>query len=762
MGSIVMTEIKVDNIVNVAGTGKPNFPVAPTHSSGSALSTINTYQYDTTTRVVTVVSDGGNKYAIDGVTTPTITLLRGVTYTFDVSDSSNSNHPLAFKNAGTSYTTGITSSGTAGTAGATVTFAVAADAPLTGLTYYCTVHGDGMGSSVTTSDPKNGAMLWDGEVKFYLDSEFKAVGTSGGSGGGGSSTNWNVSLSNVSYDSKSLSVSSQDSAPHDVATNDDGTKIYMIGNQNDTIYQYSLSTANDLSTASYDNVSLDVTSQGTPRGLVFSTDGTKMYMCEATNPDEIHQYDLSTAFDLSTASYNNVKFDIQNQIASATGIRFNNDGTRMYSCGPSNQNIYQWDLSTGFDISTASYNNGVYSGHLTQENNVMAICFSGDGTKMYIVGQQNDTIYQYGLSTAWDITTASYDNLSLSVNNQDGSPSGINFSRDGTKLFYVGYSNDQIHQYSTGVGSGGGSTPTYWGGDRAIYAGGYGGSLRRNDIAYLNMTTTNNSADFGDLTVGRNYVCAASSGTRVLIMGGMTGNTAETDANNVVDYITTATTGNATDFGNLDNYTYGGAGCGNTTRSFYVKGYQYINSGVVDTIQYFTPSTPGNATDFGDVGSGAGRYTAGCNSATRALIAGNDQSGTFPQNRIDYFAMDTAGNSTNFGNLAANVRNPSATSDETRAVWMSGYEGSSTTNRIQYVTIATTGNSTDFGDLTAAGSRYTDKGTSNNSRGLIMGAGSDGLSNEYITIQTTGNATDLSDITETNHLNGTAGSGAAS
>ena len=43
-----------------------------------------------------------------------------------------------------------------------------------------------------------------------------------------------------------------------------------------------------------------------------------------------------------------------------------------------------------------------------------------------------------------------------------------------------------------------------------------------------------------------------------------------------------------------------------------------------------------------------------------------------------------------------------------------------------------------------------------------MGAGSDGLSNEYITIQTTGNATDLSDITETNHLNGTAGSGAAS
>ena len=190
MGSIVMTEIKVDNIVNVAGTGKPNFPVAPTHSTGSALSTLNTYQYDTTTRVVTVVDDNGtNKFAIDGVTAPTITLLRGVTYTFDVSDSSVSTHPLAFKNGGTSYTTGITSSGTAGTTGATVTFAVAADAPLTGLTYYCTTHGDGMGSSVTTSDPKNGAMLWDGAVKFYIDSEFKAIGTSG-SGSSSSGIAW--------------------------------------------------------------------------------------------------------------------------------------------------------------------------------------------------------------------------------------------------------------------------------------------------------------------------------------------------------------------------------------------------------------------------------------------------------------------------------------------------------------------------------------------------------------------------------------------
>jgi len=173
-----MTEIKVDNVVNVAGSGKPNFSVAPTHSSGSALSTLNTYQYDTTARVVTVVNSGGNKYAIDGVTTPTITLLRGVTYVFDMSDSSNAGHPLAFKNSGSSYTTGVVTSGTAGQSGATVKFTVAANAPLTGLTYYCTAHGDGMGASLTTSDPKNGALVWDSveaRPMVYINSEFKNI-----------------------------------------------------------------------------------------------------------------------------------------------------------------------------------------------------------------------------------------------------------------------------------------------------------------------------------------------------------------------------------------------------------------------------------------------------------------------------------------------------------------------------------------------------------------------------------------------------------
>jgi len=106
----------------------------------------------TTSFVVTVVNDSGvNKFAFNGATAPTLQLVRGTTYTFDLSDSSVSGHPLAFKSGNNSYTDGVTSSGTPGQSGASVTFAVPTSAPGIGLRYYCTVHGNGMGNTITTS-----------------------------------------------------------------------------------------------------------------------------------------------------------------------------------------------------------------------------------------------------------------------------------------------------------------------------------------------------------------------------------------------------------------------------------------------------------------------------------------------------------------------------------------------------------------------------------------------------------------------------------
>ena len=136
------------DITTVAGIDSA---VTTTSQSVAILNSLNAMFTAAENIAVTVVNDGGtNKFAFNGVTAPAITLVKGFTYTFDVSDSSVSGHPLAFKDSGGSaYTTGVTTNGTAGSSGANVVIAV----PTTGTMparYYCTTHGNGMGNTIAT------------------------------------------------------------------------------------------------------------------------------------------------------------------------------------------------------------------------------------------------------------------------------------------------------------------------------------------------------------------------------------------------------------------------------------------------------------------------------------------------------------------------------------------------------------------------------------------------------------------------------------
>ncbi len=271
-------------------------------------------------------------------------------------------------------------------------------------------------------------------------------------------------LRTASYDSVSFSVTTQEFLPTDIAFNNDGTKMYMVGIDSDNVHQYTLSTGFDLSTASYDSVSFSVNTQdATPYGIAFNNNGTKMYMIGTTN-DSVHQYTLSTGFDLSTASYDSVSFSVTTQDDSPRDVAFNNDGTKMYIVGTINDSVHQYTLSTGFDISTASYDSVSFS-VAGQDGTPIGIVFNNDGTKMYITGFSNDRIYQYTLSTAFDVSTASYDIVSLNVATQDSSSYGIAFNNNGTKMYMVGNLNDSVYQYSMGSAY----TVTY---DSAIQFGG--------------------------------------------------------------------------------------------------------------------------------------------------------------------------------------------------------------------------------------------------------------------------------------------------
>jgi len=127
---------------------------ASTGSSNGSLDIVADALEDEITFTVTVVNSGGNKFVIDGDTAnpaKALTLHKGWTYTFDVSDSSNYLHPLRFSSGGNAYTTGVTVTGTQGTAGAKVQLVVPESQPTT-FRYYCTIHGNGMGNTITVVD----------------------------------------------------------------------------------------------------------------------------------------------------------------------------------------------------------------------------------------------------------------------------------------------------------------------------------------------------------------------------------------------------------------------------------------------------------------------------------------------------------------------------------------------------------------------------------------------------------------------------------
>jgi len=131
-----------------------------------------------------------------------------------------------------------------------------------------------------------------------------------------------------------------------------------------------------------------------PSGITFNSDGTKMFVIGSTS-DSVHQYNLTTGFDVSTASYTQT-FSVSSEETSPQGITFNTDGTKMFIVGSSGDDVNEYTLITGFDISTASYTRN-FSVAL-EETSISGIAFNSDGTKMYIVGSSGDDVNEYTIT----------------------------------------------------------------------------------------------------------------------------------------------------------------------------------------------------------------------------------------------------------------------------------------------------------------------------------------------------------------------------
>jgi sugar lactone lactonase YvrE len=248
-------------------------------------------------------------------------------------------------------------------------------------------------------------------------------------------------VSSASY-TQSFSVAAQDTVPEALTFNNDGTKMYITGSTGDAVYEYSLSASFDISSASYTQSFSVAGQESQPQGVVFNTDGTKMFITGGSG-DDVNEYDLSVAFDISTAVYSQ-NFSVAGQETEPRDLAFNNDGTKMFIVGDAGNDINEYTLSTGFDVSTASFVDSFsISG---QETSPHGIAFNTDGTKMFIVGKAGDDVNEYALSTGFDVSSASY-SQNFSIAAQETDPTGIAFNVDGTKMFIVGQTGDAVYEY---------------------------------------------------------------------------------------------------------------------------------------------------------------------------------------------------------------------------------------------------------------------------------------------------------------------------
>jgi len=255
---------------------------------------------------------------------------------------------------------------------------------------------------------------------------------------------WEVA--GASYGGVFFEVFLQTIAPVGVAFSADGTKKYIVGT-NGLVFQYTLSTAWDAGTASYSGVSFSVSSQVIPLDLTFSADGTKMYIVGLT-PAAVFQYSLSTAWDIGSASYSGISFSVSGQETIPHALAISADGTKMYVAG-TNRVVYQYSLSTAGNVGSASYSVSFNAGGQVNSQ-LTALAFKPDGTRMYALDDGSDQVYQYSLSTAWDVSSASYSGSSFSVSGQQTGPSGpygLAFKPDGSRMYVVGTSPPRVVQY---------------------------------------------------------------------------------------------------------------------------------------------------------------------------------------------------------------------------------------------------------------------------------------------------------------------------
>ncbi len=244
--------------------------------------------------------------------------------------------------------------------------------------------------------------------------------------------------------------------------NNDGTKMYTLRSELkvDAVIEHTLTTAYDISTATVNNTKVVHVSGGNdshvPTQVVFNNDGTKMFIVNHAGRRTVDYWSLTTAFDVSTATFDG-EYSLIGKEQRANSIAFNNDGTRMFIAGVGNDSqvrVHEFSLDTAFDLSSGVTQLNTED-LISFQNHIDGVTFNYDGTKMYTITLMNsdvpslalDLMYQFKLTTPYDVSTLSLEGT-YTVSSVSGDSREVVFSNDGSKMFIIDDDNDKVHEFN--------------------------------------------------------------------------------------------------------------------------------------------------------------------------------------------------------------------------------------------------------------------------------------------------------------------------
>lgn len=251
-------------------------------------------------------------------------------------------------------------------------------------------------------------------------------------------------------------ISAQSTTPRGVAIGNSNSKIYILDNGTDDAFQYSVSAPTgldewtlDITSTTYASKELDFSGTHTNGyGLFLKPDGTKLYTLSNGATDAIWQWSLGTAWDISTATYDGVNLDISGQSALAGDFFIGNDGATIFVCDDIGGAIDQYTMSTPWDLSTASY--ASKTGTPEGGGGTVGIWVSPNGHRVLTLDDGPDQIDPHFCKTAWDISTLTQmgTEIDLDISVDDTDPKALFLNPRGSQMIVIGETGDELIAYT--------------------------------------------------------------------------------------------------------------------------------------------------------------------------------------------------------------------------------------------------------------------------------------------------------------------------